>query len=117
MNLRSVVSAICIFAFAGIAQAHGGFQHVMGTVKSISPNSITVLTAGATSKEVTVVVLPSTKFEKSGIDSSLKELKEGDRVVIHAKPDGDKMDAVTVAFGKSWAPSNASAAGMGNMQH
>lgn len=104
--------AICIlgaFLVAASAAGHGGLQHVMGTVKSISANSITVTTADTQSKDVMVVVLPTTKFQKSGVDATAHDLKIGDRVVIHAKPDGDKLDAVTVAFGKMPSHSDSSA--------
>jgi hypothetical protein len=91
----------CISLVTTVTLGHGGLQHVIGTVKAVSANSITVQTAEAQPKIVTVVVLPTTKFQKSGMDSSLKDLRVNDRVVIHAKADGDKLDAVTVAFGKT----------------
>jgi Domain of unknown function (DUF5666) len=114
MKTRSTVSLICLFLLAVPAFAHGGLQHVMGVVKSISADSITVQTAGIASKEVTVVLLSTTKFQKDAADASLKDLRVGDRVVIHAKPDGNKLDAVTVAFGK--IPAHSAMSGM-NMQH
>jgi|ERR1039458_7843870 hypothetical protein len=114
MKIQSVVSLFCILTVALSTFAHGGLQHVMGTVKSISADSITVQTAGIPSKEVVVVLLSTTKFQKDGADSSVKELKVGDRVVIHAKPDRDKFDAVMIAFGKM--PAHSEMPGM-NMQH
>jgi hypothetical protein len=81
--------------------AHNGMEHVMGTVKSVSANSVTVETAAKEPKIVTVALLPSTKFVKSGTDASLKDLKVGDRVMIESKANSDdKLEAVRVMFGK-----------------
>jgi hypothetical protein len=81
--------------------AHNGMEHVMGTVKTISANSVAVETAAQDPKTITVVLLPSTKFVKSGADASLKDLKVGDRVMVEAKEDSsDKLEAVSVTFGK-----------------
>jgi Domain of unknown function (DUF5666) len=79
------------------SNADNAAKNVMGTVKAISSNSITVETMGKTPKPVTVTVLPSTKFIKDGADTSLKELKIEDRVVVSGKPNGDKFEATKVA--------------------
>ena len=69
----------------------------MGTVISISDSSITVETKDKTS--VTVDVSDKTKFEKSGSPATLKDLKVGDRVVVHADVSGDRLVANEVHFG------------------
>jgi hypothetical protein len=84
--------------------AHEGMQHVMGTVKTIGADSITVETKD--NKEQVVSVNSQTKFVKAGKPSSLAELKAGDRVVIHAKLADKKLVAAEVSFGA--APSTAS---------
>jgi hypothetical protein len=92
---------LCLPLLAIATFAHNGMEHVMGTVKSISANSVTVETAAKEPKIVTVALLPSTKFVKSGADASLKDLKVGDRVMIESKENNeDKLEAVTVMFGK-----------------
>jgi hypothetical protein len=75
-------------------------QNVMGIVKAISANSLTVETMDTAPKSVTVSMLPSTKFIKDGADTSAKDLKVEDRVVISVKPNGDKFEAVKVVFGQ-----------------
>ena len=87
--------------------AHGGMQHVMGTVKAIGADSITVETK--THQTQVVSVNSQTKFIKSGKPSSLGELKTGDRVVIHAKLADKKLVAAEVNFGA--APTTTSAKG------
>ena len=80
-----------------MALAHGNDKHVMGTVTHISDNSITLETTAK--KSVTVDVSDTTKFEKSGAAASLKDLKVGDKVVIHADGSSGKLVAREVRFG------------------
>ena len=89
------------------ALAHGGGEHVMGTVKSIEASTITVETKDH--KEVRVDTDASTDFEKSGEKVTLQDLKPGERVAIHAKKaaaDG-ALKAEQVKFGKSKAKAQA----------
>jgi hypothetical protein len=94
---RTVAVVALLLALSVMALAHGNEKHVMGKVTSISENSIAVETASKQS--VTVAVSDKTKFEKSGSAATLKDLKIGDRVVIHASPSGDKLVASEVRFG------------------
>ena len=94
---RIVAVVTLLFALSLMALAHGKEKHVMGTVTSISDSSITVETTAKTS--VTVDVSDKTKFEKSGSPASLKDLKVGDKVVIHADVSGAKLIANEVHFG------------------
>ena len=100
MKLR-VMLLSCTLLFAMASFAHNGNEHVMGTVTAISANSISVQSAGKEAKATTVSILSSTMFMKSAAQSSLKDLKVGDRVVIEAKENkDDKLEAVSVTFGK-----------------
>ncbi len=87
---------ICVVLTATV-YAHGGQQHVMGTVKAIGADSITV--ESTTHQIQTVNVTSQTKFINGGSPSTLSALKPGDRVVIHAKPVGKKLEATEVKFG------------------
>ena len=94
---RTVAVVTLLFALSLMALAHGDEKHVMGKVTRISDSSITVET---TAKEsVTVEVSDKTKFEKSGVAATLKDLKVGDKVVIHAGVSGGKLVANEVHFG------------------
>ena len=98
MNKKIFSVAILIAIFASVALAHGDYTHVMGTVTKIADTEVTVET---TDKQVTVVKIASTTtFLKSGVAATLKDLKVGDRVVIHAKPVGTDLVAHEVRFGK-----------------
>ena len=94
---RTVAVVTLLFALSVMALAHGKEKHVMGKVTSTSDNSITVETA--TKQSVAVEVSDKTKFEKSGAAATLKDLKVGDKIVIHADVSGDKLVAHEVHFG------------------
>ncbi|SRR6266498_1536362 len=94
---RTAAIASLLFAMSVMALAHGNEKHVMGKVTSISDTSITVETTAKIS--VTVEVTDKTKFEKSGAAATLKDLKVGAKVVIHADVSGEKLVAHEVHFG------------------
>jgi hypothetical protein len=105
--MRRIASVILIcLTFSLMTLAHGTDKHVLGTVTKISDNEITVQ---ARDGQLHVVKMaPDTSFVKSGASASIKDLKIGDRVVIHAKPVGTDLIAHEVRFGKP--PAGATAA-------
>ena len=102
MKTKTLIFLLATLMLAVGSNADNAVENVMGTVKAISANSITVETMGKTPKPVTVTVLPSTNFIKDGADTSLKGLKIEDRVVVSGKPNGDKFDAISVLFGQTF---------------
>ena len=98
MKRALVALGLCLI-FSTMALAHGNEEHVMGTVTSISNNSISVETGDK--KTVTITIAADTKFIKSGSAASPSDLKVGDRVVVHAKKAGGKLTAESVRFGKT----------------
>src|SRR5258708_39710718 len=94
---RMVAVSIAVLCVALVTWAHGNEKHVMGTVTAVTDDSITVQTK--TKDPVTVYTRPDTKYEKSGAAPSIKDLKVGDRVVIHAAKMNDKLMATEVRFG------------------
>src|ERR1700675_2807462 len=94
---RTVAVVTLLLALSLTALAHGNEKHVMGTVTNISDTSITVETTAK--KSVTVEVNGKTKFEKSGSPATLKDLKVGDKVVVHADVSDKKFVANDVHFG------------------
>src|SRR5258708_10513815 len=79
------------------AYAHNGMEHVMGSVASISDNSITVTTTDG--KTQTVTETADTKYSKMDAVITLKDIKVGDHVVIHATKKDNKLIAATVQVG------------------
>jgi Domain of unknown function (DUF5666) len=112
---RTIGVVITLLAVSLIAFAHGKGKHVMGTVINTTDNSITVETTAKQS--VTVEVNDKTKFEKSGASATLKDLKAGDKVVIHADVSGDKLIASEVRFGARKAKSMEGMKGTEGMDH
>jgi Domain of unknown function (DUF5666) len=109
---RTVAGFSLALALSVIAFAHGNEKHVMGTVTSISDNSITVETTSK--KTVTLALSASTKFQKSGSPAALKDLKVGDKVVIHATGPEEKLVATEIKFGTM---SKGNISGMKGMDH
>ncbi len=97
MKARLLILMACLSLIAVAALAHGGEEHVIGTVARVSQDSITVDTTASTM--VTVAVAPETKFIKSKAAAKFADLNIGDRVVIHAKePTEGTLVADTVEF-------------------
>jgi hypothetical protein len=94
---RTVAVLTLLFTCSLIAFAHGNEKHVMGTVTNISENSITVETTAK--KSASVEVNGKTKFEKSGSPATVKDLKVGDKVAVHADVSDNKLVAHEVHFG------------------
>jgi Cu/Ag efflux protein CusF len=104
MTHRILTCLFLMLALAAALAAHGDAIHVTGTVKAISPTSVTVETA---KHEVVMVMLsPKTEVMKSAAKADIKELKVGDRVVIHAEKNKEgQLEAENVAFGATPAAS------------
>jgi len=110
---RTIAVVVLLLTLSLMALAHGNEKHVMGTVTHISDNSFTVETTAK--KSVTADVSDTTKFEKSGAVATLKDLKVGDKVVIHADGSSGKLVAHEVRFGTM--KGKQSTKGMEGMDH
>jgi hypothetical protein len=86
-----------ILLVASLAFAHGDEQHIMGTVSKVTDSAITVTTTNG--KSIEVAVTSQTTFSRDGKTITAKEIKQGDRVIIHAKKNGDKLEAASVRIG------------------
>jgi Domain of unknown function (DUF5666) len=109
---RTVAVFALALALSAIASAHGNEKHVMGTVTSISGTSITVKTKSK--RTVTVTLSDATKFQKGGSQAALKDLKVGDKVVIHATGPEENPVATEVRFGTM---SKGNMSGIKGMDH
>lgn len=96
---KAVLLLTLAIAFVSSAFAHGNEKHVMGKVTAVSSDSITVQTVK--NERITIAVDSSTKFINSGSAATAKDLKVGDRVVVGAEKDGNKLRAQSVRFGKA----------------
>lgn len=94
---RGLFITAMLFWFVAVLFAHGNEKHVMGTVVKVNDSSITVKTQDG--KSVDIALNSNTKFMKGDQPIQVKDIKEGDRVVVHAKPEGQKLTATTVMIG------------------
>jgi hypothetical protein len=94
---RLLALLLTIGISVGVAYAHNGMLHVMGTVTSITSSNITVkATDGSTQ---TVFLSSDTKYLKGTQAITVKDIKVGDHVVIHATKKGDQLTAAEVKVG------------------
>lgn len=84
-----------------IAAAHGGAEHVIGTVTKVSDTSVTVKTTAR--KAVEVVFDAKTSFTRAKQPIQKADIKVGDRMVIHALEVNEKLIAHTVEIGTGTA--------------
>ncbi|HUI79634.1 MAG TPA: hypothetical protein VLY24_17030 [Bryobacteraceae bacterium] len=85
-RLRATALTGLLLLFAAPIFAHGGFDHVIGTVVSVSNNVLTVKTAKG---NVDVKLDDKTELTKSDQKAQMADLKPGTRVVVDI-PEGSK---------------------------
>lgn len=101
-KLRRRMALIALLAAAlvpTIAFAHGGEEHVIGTVTNVSASSVTVKTSAG--KSVDVAFDSGTTYSRANQAIQAADIKAGDRIVIHAKEVNEKLVAHTVEIGTS----------------
>jgi Domain of unknown function (DUF5666) len=101
IKLRVQVALLAVMAFAllpTIAAAHGGEDHVTGTVTKISDTSVTVKTTAGKTVEIRFDAKMTT-YERAKQPIQKTDIKVGDRVVIHAMEMNEKLVAHTVEVG------------------
>ena len=93
MKTRIIISLLSVFA--GPVAAHEGGHDVRGVVSSVSAQELTVKTTKGAEK---FALTPETEFVKDGSPATAQDLKESDRVVVHAKKKAGRMEAIKVQF-------------------
>jgi len=89
----TLLAAALILAFAGTGYAHGGNEHVRGTVKEITPTMITIQTTAT--KTATVKLDEKTMFMQSSKHVTMHDLKVGERVVVDVSDETHVAESVT----------------------
>jgi hypothetical protein len=108
-TMKTKLCALLALALmASVAFAHGDKKHVIGTLEKINPDSVVVKTAAGASVEVKLVATTMYVSHVGNEDKAAKisDLAVGDRVVIHATPKGETLEANEVKFS---APTSAAA--------
>lgn len=94
---RIVLVVFAMVIATATAWAHNGMIHVIGTVTSVTQTGISV--KGSDGKTQAVVLAATTKFLRGETGITAKDIKPGDRVVIHATKKGDQLVAAEVKIG------------------
>ena len=81
-----------------IASAHGGEEHVTGTVTKVSDTSVTVKTTQGKTVEVGFDAKMTT-YARAKQTVQKTDIKVGDRIVIHAMEVNEKLVAHSVELG------------------
>jgi hypothetical protein len=104
IRLKIQIAFVAILAVAllpTIASAHGGEEHVTGTVTKVSATSVTVKTTDG--KTVQVGFDAKTTYSRADQPVQKTDIKVGDRIVIHAEEVNEKLVAHTVELGAATA--------------
>ena len=94
---RFLFLLLTLATFAGLAYAHNGMVHVMGTVSSITSDNIVVKTTDG--KTQAVLFAPSTKYLKGEAPAARQDVHVGQHVVIHATKKGDQLVDAEIKVG------------------
>ena len=79
-NLRITVVASALLALSALA--HGGVEHLKGTITKVDGTSITL--AVEKGPPVVVATNEKTEFSRGTTKATLKDVSGGDKAVIHA---------------------------------
>jgi hypothetical protein len=100
MKFRLVSLLALMVLTAAAAFAHGDKKHVVGTLEKINGDSVVVKTADGKSVEVKLVAATAivSRADKTDKPAKISDLAVGDRVVIHATPKGETLEADEIKF-------------------
>jgi hypothetical protein len=98
----AILAIVSLVLLPMIAAAHGGEEHVIGTVVKVSDTSVTVKTTAGKTVDVGFDAKMTT-YERAKQPIQKTDIKVGDRVVIHAMEVNEKLVAHTVEIGTAAA--------------
>lgn len=102
LGLTLPLILICTLLVGTLAFAHGGMEHVLGTVTAITDHSLSVKTREGEVK--TIEFDQATKFVKGDAAATVKDVQVGTRVAIHAQKNDNALHAAEVRIGAETAP-------------
>jgi hypothetical protein len=105
---RLITFVVSATLMANVAMAHGDKKHIVGRLEKVNADSVVVKTTAGESVEVKLVASTTYVSRVGNEDRSAKvsDLAVGDRVVIHATPRGETLEANEVKFS---APASSAA--------
>ena len=101
LKLKLYVAFLAVVSLAllpTIASAHGGEEHVTGTVTKVSDTSVTVKTTQGKTVDVGFDAKMTT-YQRAKQTVQKTDIKVGDKIVIHAMEVNEKLIAHSVELG------------------
>jgi len=84
-----------------LAGGHEAGLHARGTIKEIAPDHVVLtMTEG---KDQTYALGPDTKFVRGEAPARREEVRAGERAVIHARRDGERLQATEIRLAPAGA--------------
>lgn len=94
---KALLILICCTLLGALAFAHGDMEHVVGTVVALTDHSVSVKAADGSVK--VVAFDNATRFLKGDAGATVKDVRVGGRVVIHARKHGNDLLAAEIRIG------------------
>lgn len=91
-----LASAAAALLVASAAAAHEGGGDARGVIKAVTAERLTVETAKG---EKSFALTPETSYATGSAPARREDLRPGERVVVHARERGDRLEAVEVRAG------------------
>lgn len=84
-----------------LAAGHEGGLDARGTIKEVRADEVVLSTTQG--KDQAYVLGPDTKFRRGAAPARREDIRAGERAVVHARRDGDKLHATEIRL----APADA----------
>lgn len=107
MFKKTILMLLASLLLSAAVAAHGGHSHIVGTIKTIDGDHLTIQTIQG--KDVMIMINHETKFVRKNAKASREDLKVGARVAVEAgskKEMKDMLVATKIRFGASEAKNN-----------
>ena len=98
--ILALVGALFTPAFP---RAHEAGLHARGTIKEITPHQVVVATKEG--KDQTYALGADTKFFRGEAPALREDIRTGERAVVHARRDGEKLHATEIRLAPAGAGS------------
>ena len=93
--MKRLAAFVAAVTLAGtVALAHGGLEHIRGTVTKIENQTLTLQLSGNKTKTVTVTA--KTAFKQAGKPAHLTDIKVGDRIIAEVAEGKSEAEEIEI---------------------
>ena len=101
--MKRIAAFLAALSLTGtIILAHGGLEHIRGTVTKIDNQTITLQLSGNKTKTVTVTA--KTAYKLAGKPAHLTDLKVGDRIIAEVAEGKSEAEEIQIGTATTPAP-------------